>query len=143
MTRLAFIAVLSATLIACNGGDGDADGGNGDSGSGDDGSASNCPDISGTWQLSYTCEGSTGGSGGSAMVEVTQTACEVTLTQPDDNTPQVWTSTGPIDPDGNTSLAGEFGFTSAETCTGTVSGNNWTGECLSEDWNCEFEADKP
>ncbi len=137
MIRMTFILALSVAFISCNGGNGNDDGGNGS-----DGSNTNCPDISGNWQLGFSCTGAMGGSEGGAPVEVTQTECEITLIQHDDNTTEVWTSTGSIDQDGNISLTGNFGFTDAETCGGLVTGNSWTGACTTADWDCEFEAER-
>jgi len=108
-----FAGLTLALFVGGCGGNGD---GNGD---GND----NCPDMTGTWEVTAHCEPTVVGS----EVVVTQDGCDIT---------SVWdgssTFTGTLDEDGNATITGNPGGGEI-TCTGSVSGTVWTSYCASID----------
>ena len=74
---------------------------------------------------------------------MTQTGCQVTFTQTDDQTPTQWVSKGTIDSAGKGSLRGDFGFTDSTMCDiEATSDDAWVGRCGSATQACELEAQK-
>jgi hypothetical protein len=73
---------------------------------------------------------------------MTQTGCQVTFTQTDDQTPTQWVSTGTIDSAGKGSLRGDFGFTDSSMCDLEASSDAWQGRCGSATQACELAATK-
>ncbi len=94
--------------------------------------AASCVNAAGTWRFDYSCVN----FGGSFPVLVEQTGCGVTFTEPDDNTPKTWVSTGTIDNAGKITLSGKFGFTSAESCSGQIVNGKWTLTCPNDAQKC-------
>ncbi len=74
---------------------------------------------------------------------MTQTGCNITFTQTDDNTATQWVSTGIIDSTGKGSLRGDFGFTDSIMCDLEATGDDaWQGRCGSATQTCELEAER-
>jgi len=109
----------------------------------DGGTCASCPDGSGLWQFNYQCTTTGVFSVGSFVAAVTQTGCAITVTQSDDNTPTVWISTGTIDQDGKTHLTGDFGFSSAGACDGTLVAGTWTSTCTATGIDCQLDGLRP
>jgi hypothetical protein len=105
-----------------------------------DAAGSGCPDLSGTWRFGASCESPHSFSASSFAAGVSQNGCAITLTQKDDNTPTEWVSTGTVDQDGKTTLAGDFGFTDETGWTGQVAGGAWTGTIANDAEICTIEA---
>ena len=142
MQHAATLVVLALSLSAC--GSSDSSGGDdGDAGNGNDGSApTSCADVSGTWGFGVSCRGPGSASDGSFAVTVTQTGCEVTVTEQDDQTPTSWVSSGTLDAAGALTLTGEFGFTSATTCAVQITGDAWSLTCVSGAETCTGDASR-
>ncbi len=118
------LSIFTVVFAGC----GYGNGGNGDG-------SPNCPDMSGNWQFEYNCPMSSRGQ----SAEVTQDGCDITSLWKDDNTPAVYTLTGTVDEDGNTTVTIDFGD-SVVTCTGLLSGSDWTSDCTPGD--CQMNAEK-
>jgi hypothetical protein len=124
MPTRALLATVLLGLVGC----GD-DGGHGADAPAGGGDAAECPNAAGQWQFDYTCPGSAGGF----SAQITQTGCAITLVQMDDQTPMTWTSTGELDGLGDFTLSGQFGFTIATSCTGSIAQDELSldcGECI-------------
>ena len=135
------VVLLALLLSACSSSDSSADG-NASTGGGQNASVT-CPDVGGAWRFWVSCIGPGRESDGSFPATVTQSECQVTLTQQDDQTPASWVSSGTLDAAGNLTLTGEFGFTDATTCAVQISENIWSLTCTSERETCTGDAERP
>jgi hypothetical protein len=141
-----------AALRTCTGaprlGAGGASGAGGAGGAGgatpryDGGAQPACPYLAGTWNVEASCEGPGAFGSGAFVAVMTQTGCQITFTQTDDQTPTQWVSTGTIDSAGKGSLRGDFGFTDSIMCDLEATSSAWTGHCGSATQTCQLEAEK-
>jgi hypothetical protein len=128
--KAALLATVLSALVGC--GDDSGPGADAPAGGGD---AAACPNAAGVWQFDYTCPGSAGGF----SAPITQTGCAITLVQMDDQTPMSWTSSGELDDRGDFTLSGQFGFTVATSCTGSIVGDQLSLAC----GGCSVDATRP